>query len=64
VDGRKKEGEREIISADPPFLRVQCDAPKLNAARRSIKDLIMKKYIRFNEKRTKIIVTELFLRES
>jgi len=46
VDGRKKEeSEREIISADPPFFRVQCDASKLNAARRSIKDLLMKKYI-------------------
>jgi len=65
VDGRKKkEDEREIISADPPFFCVQCDAPKLNAARRSIKDLMMKKYVRFDEKRTEFIVSKLFLRET
>lgn len=38
----EKEEERAIISADQPFLRVQCDAPKPNVARWSIKDLMMK----------------------
>lgn len=43
----KEEGEGEIISADPPFLRVQCDAPKPNAARpgRGIKGPMMKEYV-------------------
>lgn len=41
----KKEGKKEIISTDPPFLRVQCDAPKPNAARQNIKDAMIKEYV-------------------